>query len=70
MMYGEGVSYEADVLNVALENKVVTKAGASYSFGDIKLGVGFDNVRLKLKDNSKQLKEIEKKTLEVLSKAE
>lgn len=70
IMYGEGVSYEADVLNVALENKVVTKAGASYSFGDIKLGVGFDNVRLKLKDNSKQLKEIEKKTLEVLSKAE
>ncbi|HCX45388.1 TPA: hypothetical protein DGT35_02175, partial [Patescibacteria group bacterium] len=70
IMYGEGVSYEADVLNVALENKVVTKAGASYSFGDIKLGVGFDNVRLKLKDNSKQLKEIEKKTLEVLSEAE
>ena len=66
-MYGEGVSYEADVLNVALENKVVTKAGASYSFGDIKLGVGFDNVRLKLKDDSKLLKEIKKKTLEAIA---
>ncbi len=69
IMYGEGVSYEADVLNTALDNKVVTKAGASYSFGDIKLGVGFDNVRLKLKDEVKLLKDIKNKTLEVLSEA-
>jgi len=33
IMYGEGISYEADVLNTAIKYGVVTKSGASYSFG-------------------------------------
>jgi len=60
IMYNEGISYEADVLNAAITNKVVAKSGASYSFGEIKLGTGFDNIRLKLKDDQKLLKEIKK----------
>ena len=70
IMYGEGISYEADVLNFALINKAVTKSGASYSFGNIKLGVGFDNARLKLKEDQKLLKEIEKKVKEDIKVAE
>lgn len=68
IMYGEGISYEADVLNTATKYGVVTKSGASYSFGDEKLGVGFDNVRLKLKEDKKLLEEIKKKTKEAAEK--
>ena len=46
--YNEGISYEADVLNAALKYGVISKSGASYSFGQEKLGVGIDNIRIKL----------------------
>lgn len=66
IMYGEGVSYEADVLTTAIKYGVVTKSGASFSFatpsGTEKLGVGFDNVRLKLKEDKKLLESIRKET--------
>lgn len=62
IMYGEGISYEADVLNTAVKYEVVKKNGASYSFDGEKLGNGFDNVRLKLKEDRKLLHAIEKKT--------
>jgi len=65
IMYGEGISYEGDVLNTATVKGVVTKSGASYSFGEEKLGVGFDNVRLKLKEDKKTLEAIKKKVLEI-----
>jgi recombination protein RecA len=64
IMYGEGISYEADVLNTAVKYGVVVKNGASYSFNEEKLGVGFDNVREKLKEDKKTLSEIKKKTAE------
>jgi recombination protein RecA len=62
IMYGAGISYEADVLNAALKYGVVQKAGSSYSFEGEKLGVGFDNVRAKLKEDKKLLKDMEGKT--------
>ena len=61
IMYGEGISYEADVLNAGLKHGVIKKSGASYSFENEKLGVGFDAIREKLKIDKKLLKEIEKK---------
>ena len=61
IMYGEGISYEADVLNAALRYGVVTKSGASFSFEGEKLGTGFDNVRLKLKEDKKTLSAIKEK---------
>lgn len=63
IMYGDGISYEGDVLNVAITKNIVVKAGSTYSFDGVKLGVGFDNVRLKLKEDGKLLKEIEKKIM-------
>ena len=51
ILYGAGISYEADVLNTAITQEVVKKAGASYSLGDLKLGVGFDTVKQKLKED-------------------
>lgn len=63
ILFGEGISYEADVLNTAIKYDVVKKSGASYSFGGEKLGTGFDNVRNKLKEDKKLLATIEKATL-------
>lgn len=48
IMYGTGISYEADVLNAAVRYGIVTKSGASFSFDGERLGTGFDTVRLKL----------------------
>lgn len=68
IMYGEGVSYEADVLNTAVKYGVVSKSGASYSFGEEKLGVGFENVRQKMKTEKKMLETIKKATTEAAEK--
>ncbi len=66
IMYGEGISYEGDVLNMALKAGVVKKTGNTLSFEDEKLGVGIEASRQKLKEDKKLLKEMEKKTLESL----
>ncbi len=61
IMFGEGISYEADVLNAGIAHNVISKSGASYSLGDEKLGSGFDNVVLKLKEDKKLLNAIKEK---------
>ncbi len=66
IMFGQGISYEADVMNTALNYGTLKKAGASYSFEGEKLGVGFDTVRLKLKEDRKLLEIIKKKTIEAI----
>lgn len=68
ILYGIGISYEGDVLNAGIKYGVITRSGASYSFSSegvetIKLGVGFDNVRDKLKEDKKLLQEIKKKVI-------
>ncbi len=63
IMYGEGISYESDVVNSALKHGVISKTGATYSFEGEKLGVGIENIKAKLKEDKKLLAEIEKKIL-------
>ncbi|MBI2098784.1 MAG: recombinase RecA, partial [Candidatus Wildermuthbacteria bacterium] len=53
IMYGEGISYEGDVLNTALKAGVVKKTGNTLSFEDEKLGVGIEASREKLKADKK-----------------
>ncbi len=62
IMFGQGISYEGDVLNAALKHGVVTKSGATYSMEGQKLGVGFDKVTEMLKEDKKLLNELKKKT--------
>lgn len=66
IMYGEGISYEGDVVNSAVLHGAMQKSGASYSFNGEKIGNGFDNLRLKLKEDKKLLGEIKKKTMELI----
>lgn len=68
IIYGEGISYEADVLNTAVKYGVVKKSGSSYTFDGEKLGIGFDNVREKLKEDKKLLDAIKKATLAAVEK--
>lgn len=63
ILFGSGISYESDVLNTAIKYGVVQKSGASYSFEGEKLGTGFDNVRGKLAEEKKLLRNMEKKTV-------
>ncbi len=67
ILYGEGISYESDVLNSAIKHGAIAKAGNTYSFEEIKLGVGMDQARLKLKEDKKLLGDIQKKTLSLIS---
>jgi recombination protein RecA len=43
--YGEGISWEGSVLDVALDKKIITKSGSYFSYGDERLGQGRTNVK-------------------------
>lgn len=64
IMYGEGVSREGEVLDLAAEAGIVDKTGAWYSYQGEKLGQGKENVKLLLKDNPELRAEIEAKVRE------
>jgi recombination protein RecA len=70
IMFGEGISYEADVLNAAVNAGVVKKSGASFTFNDERLGVGFDNARLRLKGDKKLLKDVAAATIKARDSVE
>ncbi len=69
ILYGTGISYEADVLNAGIKYGVVQKSGASLSFEGQRLGSGFDTVRLKLKEDKPLLKTMEKQVREAVLKS-
>ncbi len=64
IMYGEGISTEGEVLDLAINNDIVAKSGAWFSYGDMRLGQGRENVRQKLKEEKELLEEIKTKVLE------
>jgi recombination protein RecA len=51
ILYGEGISREGDVLDLAVVNNIVEKSGAWYSYGGERIGQGRENVRSFLKEN-------------------
>ncbi len=61
IMYGKGISREGDVLDCAVEAKVVEKAGAWYSYDGNRIGQGRENVKNYLAENKEILKSIEDK---------
>ena len=61
IIYGEGISHEGSVLDMAVEHKIINKTGAWYSYGDMRMAQGRDNARLFLKDNQALCDEIENK---------
>ncbi|MBI4779554.1 recombinase RecA [Candidatus Falkowbacteria bacterium] len=67
IMYNEGISISGDLLDTGVIYNVVNKSGNSYSYGDIKLGVGRENAKRFLRADKKLMKEIRKR---ILSEAE
>lgn len=63
ILFNEGISYEGDVLNAAVNAGVVKKAGASFSFDGERIGVGMENARAKLKEDKKMLEAIKEKVI-------
>ncbi|OHA14095.1 MAG: recombinase RecA [Candidatus Tagabacteria bacterium RIFCSPLOWO2_01_FULL_39_11] len=53
IMYNEGISYFGDVLNLGVKYDILKRLGASYAFGDVKLGRGYDSAKDFLKANPK-----------------
>jgi len=59
IMYGEGISREGDLLDLAVNNRVIEKSGAWFSYKGERLGQGRENSKQTLKENSQLLKRIE-----------
>jgi len=64
IMYNEGISVSGDLLDVGVDKGVIVKSGNSYSFGDVKLGVGRENAKRFLNEDKKMMKEIRKKVID------
>ena len=64
IMYGEGVSYEGELVDLASDANIIEKSGAWYSYNGNKIGQGKENVKLLLKDNVQLRNEIDKKVRE------
>ncbi|MGD0916908.1 MAG: recombinase RecA [Thermodesulfobacteriota bacterium] len=64
LIYGEGISREGDVLDLAAEKNIVEKSGTWYSYGGQRIGQGRENAKQFLKENAKILEGMEKEILE------
>lgn len=60
IMYGEGISHEGELLALGEKFKIISKSGSSYSYGEEKLGRGYDAARTFLRENPKISKDLEK----------
>lgn len=60
IMYDQGISRAGDVLDLGVELDVITKRGAFYSYGDIRLGQGRENAKDFMQQNPEMMKEIER----------
>ena len=61
MLYGEGISREGSVIDQAVNRKIMTKSGAWFNYGEMRIAQGRDNARQFLKDNPELCDEIEAK---------
>ena len=59
IMYGEGISREGDLLDLAVVHNIVEKSGAWFSYSTERLGQGRENVKTLLKENKEMYERIE-----------
>lgn len=64
LIYGEGISREGDVLDLAVDAGIVEKTGTWYSFRDQRIGQGRENAKIFLRENSDILKAMEEEVLQ------
>ncbi len=61
MLYGEGISKEGSILDMAIDRRIIIKSGSWFSYGEMRMAQGRENARLFLKDNPEVCQEIENK---------
>ena len=66
ILFGEGISRIGEVIDYGVKFDIIDKSGSWFSYGDVKLGQGKENVKKKLEEDEALLKEIEGKVLERL----
>jgi recombination protein RecA len=59
ILYGEGISKEGDLIDVAAEHNILEKSGSWFSYGGERIGQGRENARQFLRDNPDVLKKLE-----------
>ncbi|GIV76020.1 MAG: protein RecA [Litorilinea sp.] len=64
IMYNEGISTEGDLIDLGVEQDIITKRGSFYSYGDIRLGQGRENAKQFLAENPDLMAEIDAKIRE------
>ena len=66
IMYGQGISKEGELIDLGVENDIVDKSGAWYSYNGERMGQGKENVKTYLKENPQIKDEIDRKLREKL----
>jgi recombination protein RecA len=64
LMHDRGISREGDLIDLAIEDKLIDKSGAWLNYGEIRLGQGRENAKQYLRDNPALVDEIARKILE------
>jgi recombination protein RecA len=64
--YGEGISTEGCILDLALEHNLITKSGSFFAYGETRLGQGRNNAKGFLRENPEIATELERKIYEAL----
>ncbi len=64
IMFGQGISREADILDLAAKENIVEKSGAWYAYNGVKIGQGRENAKNYLRENAGVCAEIERKVRE------
>src|SRR5579884_3425494 len=64
LMHDNGISREGDLIDLAIEDKLIEKSGSWISYGEIRLGQGRENAKQYLRDNPALVEEISRKVLE------
>lgn len=65
IMYNEGISYEGDLVDLAVEHKIIQKSGAWFSYGDERIGQGRENAKNYLRENTKTRDAVAKQVMQV-----
>ncbi|MBN1598718.1 MAG: recombinase RecA [Bacteroidales bacterium] len=67
VIYGEGISYTGELIDLGVETEILKKAGSWFSYGETRLGQGRDAIKVLLSDNPELAEEIEAKIREKLT---
>jgi recombination protein RecA len=64
LMHANGISWEGDLIDLALEDKLIEKSGAWFSYGHERIGQGRENAKVWLREHPERAEEVRRKVLE------